>query len=272
MKRVIFVGAGKSFPESAFTFLNSMQEQGPINVTGLFFSTIDEARMAASYVPIAAPYLRVRDKELQILQANKALFARKCLDSFIKFTVHDNDQEWDGQLFARQTRFADLVVLSGELFYGEMSTIQPNAFLREALHVAECPVMIIPTQYVEPQHVVMAYDGGRDSLFAIKQFCNLFPAFTDLPTEIVHVGEESAKDIPDLDLLKEFARLHFSNLNFSRLQFKAASAFAGWIGAKQNVMLVSGSFGRSPFSYLTRESFSKKTVHDHKMPIFIAHT
>jgi hypothetical protein len=61
-------------------------------------------------------------------------------------------------------------------------------------------------------------------------------------------------------------------MNLSRLHFKAARYFAAWVGEKQNVMLVGGSFGRSPFSYMARESFSKQLVHDHKMPIFIDHT
>ena len=64
----------------------------------------------------------------------------------------------------------------------------------------------------------------------------------------------------------------FSNMIFSRLQFETARYFAEWIGEKRNVLHASGSFGRSPFSYITRESFSRQVVHDHKMPIFIAHT
>lgn len=272
MKRILFVGGGKDFPEGAFRFLQSMQDEGKISVTGLFFSSIDvESMNTTAHIPIAAPYVRLRQKELEELQANKAVFARKCSDLYLKHHVHPNVEAWDTHLFARESRFADLVVLGGEQFYSEVDPSQPNLFLREALHAAECPVMIIPSDFAAPQQLVIAYDGSRDSLYAIRQFCYLFPAYTELPTEIIYVKEDSSKEMPDLELLQDFTRQHFSSLGFSRLHFKAARYFAGWIGDKKNVMLISGSFGRSPFSYLARESFSREVVHDHRMPLFIAH-
>ncbi|HTR29576.1 MAG TPA: hypothetical protein VMH27_09920 [Puia sp.] len=273
MKRILFVGAGKEFPGGAFQFLQSLPDEREISVTGLFFCTIDyEAFNTVSQIPISAPYVRLRERELEELQGNKAVFARKCSDCRLKFNVHANEETWDSHLFARESRFSDLVVLSAEQFYGEVDPSQPNLFLREALHAAECPVMIIPENYSAPEHLVIAYDGGRDSLHAIKQFTYLFPQYTDLPTEIIYVKEDNSTDMPDHELLRNFSRLHFSSLNFSRLHFKAARYFAAWIGEKKNVLMVSGSFGRSPFSYITRESFSKQIVRDHRMPVFIAHT
>lgn len=273
MKRILFVGAGKEFPQGAFQFLQSLPEEGGISVTGLFFCTIDyEAFNTVSQLPIQAPYIRLHEQEQEQLQGNKAVFARKCSDCNLKFHLHPNEEVWDSHLFARETRFSDLVVLGARQFYGEVDPSQPNLFLREALHAAECPVMIIPENYSAPQHLVVAYDGSRDSLHAIKLFTYLFPDYTDLATEFIYVKEDNSAEMPDLELLKDYSRLHFSSMNFSRLHFKAARYFADWIGEKKNVMLVSGSFGRSPFSYITRESFSKHVVHDHRMPVFIAHT
>lgn len=273
MKRILFVSAGKAFPESAFNFLKSLQEQDSISVTGLFFSALDyNSMISVSHIPIGTPYLRLKEGELHEIRANKEQFARKCTGSYLKFHIHDNEEPWDNHLFARETRFADLVVLSGKAFYEEIEAAQPNLFLQEALHTAECPVMIIPEHFVAPEHICIAYDGSRDSLYAIKQFCYLFPRYTELPTEIIYVREETSKDIPELELLKDFSRLHFTSMSFSKLHFKAAGYFADWIGGKQRVMLVSGSFGRSPFSYIARQSFARQAVHDHKLPIFIAHT
>ncbi|HUB61809.1 MAG TPA: hypothetical protein VL978_13940 [Puia sp.] len=273
MKRILFVGAGKAFPQGAFRFLQSLPDEGKVSVTGLFFRTIDyETFNVVSQIPVAAPYVRLRERELEELQANKAVFARKCCDSHLKFEVHPNDESWDSHLFARESRFSDLVVLSAEQFYGEVDPSQPNLFLREALHAAECPVMIVPENYSEPEHLFIAYDGSRDSLHAIKQLAYLFPGYTDLPTEIVYVKEDNSTEMPDKALLEEYTRHHFPSLNLARLHFKAARYFADWIGEKKNVLLVSGSFGRSSFSYMARESFSKHVLHDHKMPVFIAHT
>jgi hypothetical protein len=273
MKRILYVCAGESLPDGAFTLLKSLRAHEPVSVMGLFFSPIDYVGAAsASYIPIAAPYTRVQEKEKKAVQNNKALFEKECRSNHIPCELHPNDGEWDKSILGKESRFSDLVLLSGELFYDELSNDQPNSLLQEALHASECPVVIVPEGFTSFEHLVFAYDGGKESLFAMKQFCYLLPQYTDLPTEIIYVKDESTQEIPDIDQLKRFSRLHFESMGFSKLHFKAANYFATWIGEKHRVLMVSGSFGRSPFSYVAKRSFAEKVIHDHKMPVFIAHT
>jgi hypothetical protein len=272
MKQILFVCAGNEFPKGAFQFLLSMQQQETVNVLGLFFSPIDyEGMVTATQLPIQAPYDRMVEREREIVATNKVLFAKQCEQNFIRYRIHDNEEQWDKHLLIKESRFADLILLSGELFYAEINLRQPNYFLHEALHAAECPIMVIPEDYSRCEHLFIAYDGSRESLFAMKQFSYLFPQYTDLPTEIVYVKEESDGDIPDIDHLRHYTRLHFGSISFARLNFKATRYFASWIGERQHVMLISGSYGRSPFSYLAKRSFAEQVVHEHKIPIFIAH-
>lgn len=272
MKRILFVCAGDNIPKGAFAFLQSLRQEEPVSVTGLFFCPIDnEAFAVVSQVPVAGPYLRLKEKEKKILDANKAQFARQCDEHHIKYEIHCNEEEWYKDILAKESRFSDLLLLSAELFYDNIESEQPNSLLQEALHVAECPVMIIPEDYTPFEHLAIAYDGTKESLYAIKQFCYLLPHYTDLPTEFIYAKNDNTKDIPDIDSLKSYAKLHFSSMNFSKLQFKAASYFATWIGEKQKLLMVCGSFGRSSFSYVTKRSFAEEMIRDHKMPIFIAH-
>ena len=145
MKQILLVGAGHDFPEGAFTFLKSMHDAEPLSVTGLFFSPIDYNALAtASHIPIAAPYLRVREREKEVVRHNKGLFVEKCKSNYIRHHVHKNEEEWDKNILARESRFSDMILLSGELFYSEIASDQPNSFLQTALHGAECPVLIVP--------------------------------------------------------------------------------------------------------------------------------
>ena len=273
MKRILFVSAGYDFPDGAFNFLQSMNEYEPVFATGLFFCPADmEAIASASHIPIAGPYLRVKERDRKIVDAHKELFTQKCEAHHIKHHIHENWDEWQRDILARDSRFSDMAIVSGERFYSDISDHQPNAFLREALHAAECPVMVVPENYSPIQHLVVAYDGGKESLHALKQFCYLLPQYTDLPGECIYAKDDGSQEIPDLENLKCYSRLHFSCMNFSKLHFKAAQYFATWIGEKQNMLMISGSFGRAPFSYLTKRSFSENVVRDHKMPVFIAHT
>lgn len=248
MKQVLFVCTGSNFPQGAFNFLKSLQHEEPVSTTGLFFQNGDDDTAAS-----------------------KKKFSDQCEQHHILHNIHDNDSPWNKDAFAKESRFSDIVLLSSQLFYGDPQVRQPNPFLSEALHHAECPVLVIPEDFSPSNHLFIAYDGTRESTFAIKQFSYLFPHLTDLPTEVVYVNEEATNGIPELEHLRRYSRLHFSCMGFSKLHFKAAEYFATWIGERQHVMLISGSYGRSPFSYTASPSFAEEIIRDHRLPVFIAH-
>ena len=76
MKRILFVCTGEKYPHGAFNFLRQLVEEEPACLTGLFFCPLDyELIASASYVPIADPYLKVREHERDIVSRNKTLFA-----------------------------------------------------------------------------------------------------------------------------------------------------------------------------------------------------
>ena len=273
MKQVLFVCAGSEFPLGAFNFLVSMHRDQPVEALGLFFSPMEREEMAIiSRLPVQAPYERLTAREKQSLTANKTLFARQCAQHHIRYRIHDNEEQWDKPLFVKESRFADLILLSGELFYGDLALHQPNSYLQDALHSAECPVLAIPEEYKQTDHLFIAYDGSKESLLAMKQFSYLFPGYTDLPAEVVYIRDEASDEIPDFANLRFFTRLHFGSIGFSKLHFKAARYFASWINEKQHVLLITGSYGRAPFSYATKRSFAQQVIHDHRLPVFIAHS
>jgi hypothetical protein len=272
MKQVLFVGAGQQFPKGPFAFLNSMQQEERVHARALFFKPVDQGSLVAVAMSSGlTPILQLDEKEEETIAIHKTLFAKECAQNNIGFSIHESDQPWDRNLLVRESRFADLILISGELFFADTGTRQPNAYLQETLHAAECPVLIVPETFSSIGHLFMAYDGSRESCYAIKQFCYLFPNLADLPTEIVYIKDEADQTIPELDNLKQFSRLKFNSMSFSKLHFKAAEYFATWISERQHVLLVTGSFGRSPFSYLAHRSFAEDVIRDHQLPIFIAH-
>jgi len=271
-KQVLFVCAGSEFPQGAFNFLLQMQQEDQVNVLGLFFCPIDyEAIATASQIPILAPYDSIMVKARDTVADNKAEFARQCDKHYIRYTIHENNTQWKKNILAKESRYADLILLSGELFYAEINLHQPNVYLHQASQAAECPILVIPETYQQCDHLFIAFDGNKESMFAMKQFSYLFPQFTDLPAEVLYVKDENSSAIPDLDHLNRYARLHFGSMGFSKLQFKASRYFATWLGEHKQVMLVAGSYGRSSLSYLTKRSFAEQVVRENKIPVFVAH-
>ena len=272
MKQILLVGAGHNFPKGPFSFLNAMHQQEAIHTQALFFRPVDYSALAAA-TPGAnlIPVMEMEDNEIELIAAHKTRFARLCEQQHIQYALHDNDREWNKYILIKESRFADLMLISGEHYFAESGHNQPNHYLREALLAAECPVLIVPEDFTTIQRLFMAYDGSRESLFAIKQFCYLFPNLIDLPTEIVYIKDEPGDIIPDLEKLQQFTRLKFDCMGFAKLHFNAAEYFSTWISEKEHALLITGSFGRSPFSYITKHSFADMVVHDHKLPVFIAH-
>ena len=272
MKKVLFVCDGNNFSNGAFEFLKTLNDIDSIYVKGIFFDSNDIMQFVPlSYNHSEGPYVKLMENEKPAIKQSEDIFKERCKESGIRFRVHEEKKEWLSDLFAKETRFADLAVFSEQLFSADISEIEPNTFMQEALRIAECPTILIPENFKTIDRVIVAYDGKKDSAFALKQFCNIIPQLTELPTEFVYIKDEDDSSIPDAELLKEYARLHFESLGIAKLHFDARKYFASWTEEKKNIILIAGSFGRSAVSRILRGSFAEKIIQDHKFPIFISH-
>lgn len=272
MKQVLFVGAGHHFPEGCFSFLRPANMQERVRTRGLFFKPVDYVPLASLVPPTGlVPNLDFAGRERDIVASHKAEFARRCENEYLPFDVEANEREWDKDLLIKESRFADLILISAEFFYEDSDGNQPNAYLRDALRAAECPVLVVPENFEKVEHLFMAYDGSRESMYAIKQFTYLFPHLTELPAELVYIREEESDDFPDIEKLRIFAQLKLDCMSFTKLHFRAEDFFSTWIVNKKNGLLVSGSFGRSSLSYKIRPGFAEKVIGQHALPVFIAH-
>ena len=143
--------------------------------------------------------------------------------------------------------------------------------MAEALRIAECPVILVPENFKTIDRVIVAYDGKEESLFALKQFCNIMPQLTEMPTELVYIKDEDDDSIPESELLKEYVRLHFASLGIAKLHFDAKKYFSSWTAEKKNVLLVCGSYSRTSVSNFLKASFAENIIREHLMPVFVAH-
>jgi hypothetical protein len=270
MKKILFICDGENFSTGAMDLIRLMNENEPVFVKGFFFSPIDFQELTAvGYIPIAQPYARLKEKKKMQIRESEEKFIKECNSNNIKYHVYESE-EWDKSLLIKETRFADVLLVSEELFCLDIFSYQPNAYMQEALRGSECPVIMVPEKLMSPERVVVAYDGKKQSLRALKQFCYLMPQFSGLPTEFVYIKNEENEDIPDEELLKEYIKCHFNSSSVSKLHFDAHAYFSTWTEEKKNMLLVSGSYSRPALSDLLRNSFAEQSIHDHKFPIFIA--
>ena len=97
----------------------------------------------------------------------------------------------------RETRFADLLLISSEKFFENMIGGTASDYMNDAIHNVECPVVVIPEKFSFPQRNVIAYDGTASSVYAMKQFAYLFPELCSSETLLVYSKDKEGNDLPD---------------------------------------------------------------------------
>ncbi|HLA57435.1 MAG TPA: hypothetical protein VK622_01675, partial [Puia sp.] len=231
-----------------------------------------EENMGRGFIAITEPVLKRYRNESILLDGCRHKFAVECEGIGVRYTIHPNESVWDTDLFVKESRFSDLVLISANTFQTANQQAESSYFMEQVLRFSECPVIVVPEGFREIDRLAIAYDAGAESMFALKQFVYLFPYFTDHPSDIIHVKNDGIDDIPNRNLLLEYTKAHFDSTFASKLQFDAKKYFTTWVENKKNVILITGAYSRSSFSNTMRRSFAYPTIADHICPVFVAHS
>ena len=272
MKKILFVCDVNNFPKGAFKFIENLKETDQFLLTGAFFHSANfDIVMPASVAFAPDPIVAFTDTDVEAVAGSIEKFKQKCEQSGIEYLVHEESDTFQIEDFVKETRFADVAVVSEELFFIHIDAEQPNSYLKEVLHRSECPVLVIPENYTSITNVAIAYDGKKESMFAVKQFCYLFPQYTTLPTHVLYWVHKTDDEIPDMEYIEEFASRHFTNLDFKEIFFDQTKYMADWSRKNRNTIVISGSYKRSGLSTLLEKNFVDDMIKHPSSVIFIAH-
>lgn len=273
MKKVLIVFDGKHFSEGAMQMAEWLNEKQTLLMTGVFLSPIDYREVIGySGLGMGAPVLMPPFSEDDKLVGETIMkFEKRCQKEGFEYRVHKDTDLFALQELISETRFADLMIVSSELFYENIEKEQPNEYLRKTLHESECPVMLVPENFISPFSLILSYDGKAASMFAMKQFSYLFPELCEMNTLIISAEEESDGEMPNSELMEEWAARHFPILTVENLAGESREGLANWIGDKRGSLLVTGAFGRGELSSLFKKSFVTALIRQNRIPIFIAH-
>jgi hypothetical protein len=273
MKKVILSLDGQHFPKGAFEFVKSCNLENKILLAGVFLSPVDYSKLL-SYTGLDGisimPEWLVNNEDDVPVNRNIGLFTEACIAEGIEFRIHKDIDMMAIASLVEETRFADVLFISSDLFYANVAKQQPNFYLEEVLKRTECPVMLIPENYTKPNQVILSYDGNESSVFAIKQFACLFPELAKKETLLLHIMQHE-DELPEYSLVTELVSRHYPNLKIQSLHLKQKKDFAEWLSERPGSMVVMGAYARSGFSQLFKKSFATDVIHDIKMPLFISH-
>ncbi len=273
MKKIIIALDGKHFPHGAFEFVKSINNRNKVLLAGVFLSPVDYSKVLAftgmEGVALMPDWIS-RNEDDVMVSSNIHMFEDACNAEGIEYRVHKDTDMMAISSLIEETRFADLLLVSSELFYENVQKEQPNFYLEEVLKKAECPVMLVPEDYREPSQNILTYDGTESSVFAIKQFAYILPELTSGETVLLSaVGHKD--ELPEYSMISELVARHYTNLKIMSLPLVNRTDFVEWIRKQRPGIVVMGAFSRSLISQLFKKSLANRVIHDIKMPIFISH-
>lgn len=269
MKRILLAFDGIHFSEGTFEFARQLNDLQPILLVGAFVPQLSYADLwsyadgvaGATYIPT------LEEEDLKAVGENIERFEELCRENFINYKVHKDFYDFALPELKKETRFADLLIISSETFYQNIIDGDPTEYLKEALRHSECPVIVVPDHFQFPEANILAYDGSEESVYAIKQFAYLFPELNNQETLLVYSSAKEENTLPEEKQIEELVKQHFFDVTLFMLDLKPKEFFSTWVAERPASILVCGSFGRSMKSEIFHKSFSSRVIADHKIPL-----
>lgn len=271
MKKILLLIDHENLSDATLGFISQLNKQERILVSGVFlphyyYNHVLNYGVLAGEGIISFP---VQDENQASLAKGISRFEEFCSTHNISYRVQKDLLDFALPALKKETRFADLVILNAGIF----SVLGPDNFemLRKFLHGSECPCLVVPEDGNFPYENILAYDGSDEAVYAMKQFCYLFPQMARNETRLVYVDENEMKDFPERHCIIELATQHFPRLRMEKLKMNPKKNFSNWISERKGAMLISGSFSRSILSEIFSSSFVDDIIKKQIVPVFIAH-
>jgi hypothetical protein len=140
------------------------------------------------------------------------------------------------------------------------------------LRNAECPVILTPNEFENPEEIVFCYDGSASSVFAIKQFTYLLPEFGNRKVLFLEVNKSGKEEFDDNHRrIMEWLRAHYHSVYYQILKGNSKDELFNYFFMKKKKMIVMGAYGRSLLSNLFRKSNADVIMSSVDLPLFISH-
>ncbi|MDP9077029.1 MAG: universal stress protein [Bacteroidota bacterium] len=215
---------------------------------------------------------KLQDKDKAIREQSIAIFNTSCIKAGINYVIH-HDKSFAIDELLKESIYSDMLLIGADETMSPVKEEPPTSFIRSVLAATQCPVMVVPTECIAIEKVILLYDGEPSSVFAIKMFNYMFPWMRDLQTVVLSAtGAKTTSIFPDDPLIKEFIKCHYPNADYLLLPGEPEEEIPAYLRkAGQSSLIVMGAYRRSQVSRLFNTSMADIIMNDLSMPLFIAH-
>ena len=279
MKKFLAVFDGYKMSKSTLDYAIQMAQVTKAHLVGVFldefiYRTYSVTKIIKTYEDYDSVIKKLDAKD-KVKRDNAAIqFQKACEKAKITFSIH-RDKSIALQELKHESMFADLIIINEYETFTKYKEQLPTRFIKDLLGDVQCPVLVVPNAFKQVDKIVLLYDGGPSSLYAVKMFSYLFGDLQDLPIEVYTVKDHfmSSLRLPDNKLMREFIKRHFPKATFTVVKGDAEKQIQSYLrNHKENELVVLGAYRRTELSRWFKTSMADILMKELDTPLFIAHS
>jgi len=277
MKKIIAGIDGLRFSESTGTYAVHIAKELNAHLVGVFLddATYNSYKIYDLVVKEGVSEQKLKqydEKDNETRRTAAENFEKMCSDAELNYSIH-HDHNIALKELLHESIYADLLIIDANETLTHYDERQPTRFIRDLLAGVQCPVLLVPPRYKPIEKILFLYDGEPSSVYAVRMFSYLFPAFKHLETEVLSVKNlTQSLHLPDNKLMKELMKRHFPKTNYKVIKGFASTEITNYLkGQMSNALVVLGAYKRGRISRWLSPSMADILMKELKLPLFITH-
>lgn len=278
MNKFIVALDGLHFSTSATTYAVELAQSNDAFLTGVFlddrtFSSYKIYDLVLKDGVSESKIKHLRQQDTATRSQSSDFFIESASNARLNFNVH-HDHNVALQELIHESIYSDLLIIDEKESLSHYDEKHPSRFIRDVLADAQCPVLVVPSEYKSIQKIVFLFDGTPSAVFAIKLFSYLLPHFSKLSIDVVSVKSmEEDAHLPDNTLVKELLKRHYRQVNYFVLKGISETEIIQYFSiANAASIIVTGAYRRSDLSRWFKPSIADILIKNFHLPLFVAHS
>lgn len=161
-----------------------------------------------------------------------------------------------------------LLVMGRQGEHGDSAGEHIGSHLENVVRTLHRPILVIPSDYSEPQRILIAFDGSATTRKAVEMVARS-PLFRGLPCHVVMVGEDRADSRESLD----WARIHLEAAGFDVtagiLPGEVEAVLCAYRTEHAIDLIVMGAYGHSRIREFLIGSTTTKLIRQSRVPLLL---
>ncbi|HTI07852.1 MAG TPA: universal stress protein [Puia sp.] len=274
MEKILLAIDGQNMDENAVNFAAYLAQLTQSKLTAIFLQDlVRQEEFILQSGEEAVDVILVRDDadeevSSELRDENILLFRELVRNAGVPASVY-LDKGVPARDIIDESRFADLLVIDAATSFSAMYEGPPTRFVKDILQEAGCPVVIAPATFEDIENIIFCYDGGKSSIFAMKQFSYLFHELRHKRAKVIDLSLGGVTE--DKARITEWIKCHYQDVEWIATEPEAAGALFNYLLRKKNDFVVMGAYGRGLLDSFFEKDPEEGTTRTTSLPIFVTH-